>query len=609
MYIKNRLWTAIILANIVLCAITGTPVANAASGKIIDVTHILMNEIQLPERNRTRAAAGVSFADIDPEQPAREKKIGQKDLFWVRNVQSGQFEQISANLMAIGKHCYVYVAEDQSVSQTAIDKIQNKFDQVIYPVNTNFFGSEWKPGIDGDNRVYLLMSDIKDGYTNPNDGYVAGYFFAGDEMMQSDFESDRVKTNEKEIIYLDTYPCNPDADDYMEVVAHEFQHMIHYNQDSKEVTWVNEGCSQIAPVLCGFPAPKHYKLFKNSPYRSLNDWAKWDPMPDYGQVYIWNQFILDTLNRKQIDVKDFYRTLTASKKVSIGGYIDAFSKFGMSFSEVFTDFSLANHLNNPNIADGRFSYSSSHLINFKMPEVKLIDTFPALEKNSVNIWSSVSYLLDLSTFTGNLKLSFSGYRRFMGPTYPYFRVAVALFDSSNNSAPKLSFMKLAPNPADKNRLIGSLLIKSDGTYDKASCVLMALAPEEVNDTEYMPAAGFIYDLRIETNSPFVAEGMPTMSVRQFVDKINSTASMTRSENAVKIRETYAHCLLLSIRKDLEQGSLKAVDEFIEIANVSNKYMAPFARDIAGMLRFYLTVRNNLLKKEDLQARIDLLDSF
>lgn len=611
MYNNKKLIAIIVFAITVFCFIFTPDMAVARSDKWIDATHIMMKEIELPERTRARAASGLSFADVDPDQPAREKNLGQKDPFWVRNVGTGVFEQITANLRSIGKHCYVYVAEDQSVSQAAINKVQSKFDQVIYSVNTTHFGNEWKPGIDGDNKVYLLLSDIQDGYSNPNDGYVAGYFFAGDEMLQAEFPShSKVKSNEKEIVYLDTYPSDPDADDYMEIVAHEFQHMIHYNQDSKEVTWVNEGCSQIAPVLCGFTAPGHYKLLKDSPDRSLNNWAQWNPMPDYGQVYLWNQFVLEVLKRKQINVANFFRSLASSKKASISGYIEAFKKVDLSFSEIFTDFSIANHVNDKALNGGRFAYQAAHLKKFRLPTTKSISSFPAHEKDSVNIWGSDSFAADIGNVSGNLKVSFSGYRRFMGPTHPYFRLAAILKDSSNNNAPKISFMKLVPNPADKNRLIGSLNIKCDGTYDKLSCVIMALAPEEVDDAQYMPVSSFIYDIRMELNSPFAAEpAAANLDIKTFVRKICSTANIAQTENAVRIRENYAHSLLLTIRKELNQGSFKTVDAFIEEATEQNEIMAPYARDISGMLRFFLTEQGGSLSNDDLYARIEILDTF
>lgn len=597
------------LAAVFILSVFAAP-APVIAGQRIDMTHILAREIELPERSRAMAASGLSFADIDPDQPAREKKLGQKDNFWVKNVSSGEFEQITAILRATGKYCYVYVADNQSVSQAAISKIQGKFDSTIYPTNTSCFGNEWKPGIDGDNRVYLLLSDIQDGYQNKNDGYVAGYFFAGDEMLQAEFPShSKVRSNEKEIIYIDTYPCDPEAEDYMEIVAHEFQHMIHYNQDSKEATWVNEGCSQIAPVLCGFTAPGHYKLLKDSSDRSLNNWAQWDPMPDYGQVYLWHQYLLEVLQQKGLKPANFFRALAASKKQSIPGYIDAFAATGMTFTDSFTDFCITNHINDPRLSNGRFAYQARHLKNFRLKEVKQIKAFPAHEKDSVNVWSSDSYQADIGNINGNIKVSFSGYRRFMGPTHPYFRLALVLTDSTGHTQPKMSFMKLEVNPADKNRLIGSVNIKADGTFDRLKTIIIALAPEEVDDKEYMPVSGFIYDLRLEVNSPFAANANAGgINMQQFVARIKETQAMPTSENSVRIRENYAHRLMLAVRTDLEKSSFRTTDAFIEAAT-ENDILAPFARDVSGMLRFYQTMPGNSLPNEGLQARIEILDSF
>ncbi len=606
MYNKRAI-LAVLMAITIVSLPSGRLSAAGDVSKRIDMTHILMRDIELPERSRAMAASGLSFADVDPDQPAREKQLGQKDLFWTKNVSSGNFEQITAILRSIGKHCYIYVADDQSVSSAAINKIQSKFDEVIYPTNTSHFGFEWKPGIDGDNRIYLLLSDIKDGYQNQNDGYVAGYFFAGDQMMQDEFPShSKVRSNEKEIIYIDTYPCNPDAEDYMEIVAHEFQHMIHYNQDSKEETWVNEACSQIAPVLCGFTAPRHYKLFKDSADRSLNNWAQWDPMPDYGKVYLWNQYILDTLARRSIKPNVFFKALTGSKKVSLGGYIDAFNATGMNFSEVFTDFVITNRLNDKRLEDGRFSYQSAHLGKFRVAPVKEIKVFPAHEKESVSVWAADAYQADIANLKGNLKISFSGYRRHLGPTYPYFRLAIVLLDSSNRQKPRLSFMKLEANPADKNRLIGSVSVKADGTFDQLECIIIALAPEDVDDGKYMPASGFIYDLRFELNSPFAADSQAGLDMTQFVSKIRDANKTPSNETSVRIRENYAQQLMLSVRNDLEKGSFKTVDSFIEAAT-EHRFIAPFARDVSGILRFYQTLPES--QAEDLRVRIEILDSF
>lgn len=591
-------------------AVNGTACADLSQR--IDATHILAREYELPQR--ALAPGGISFADSQHDirtvrRTPVAKKLGQKETFWANNVASGKFEQITATLRAIGKNCHIFLEDGRTVPQTAIARIQKQFDEQIYPVNTINFGSENKPGLDGDPKITLLMLDIQDGYTNSTDGYVAGYFFAGDQMLQAEFEShSKVKSNEREILYLDTYPCDPAADDYLEIVAHEFQHMIHHNQDRDEVTWVNEGCSQIAPVFCGFRPPGHYKLLKDDPDRSLNNWAKWNPMPDYGQVYLWNQFIVDHCLPDAASRASFFKALTSSKKKSIGGYIAALKGVNRSFSDTFTDFTIANRINDKRLANGHYAYKQSVLQKFKLPPSKHVKTFPAKVSDSVYVWGSDAIFADIANVASRLKISFSGYRRFIGASHPYFKLAAIMQDSTGIQPPKITFFNLDVNPADKNRLIGAIEVNCDGSYDGLSIVIMALAPEEIDDATYMPASGFIYDLNFEIVEAIAnaVRGTHSLDMNAFIDTVNNAADEYTVAN-IRMREHYANLLIRTIKRDIEKGSLATVDSFIESAG-SNAKLTPFARDISGMLLFFKNQQNSVFSDEELQNRIEMLQT-
>ncbi|MDD3147279.1 MAG: hypothetical protein PHD82_08260 [Candidatus Riflebacteria bacterium] len=608
----RRLLSLSVLVGLTIAGLAVNNTACADLSQRIDATHILAREYELPQR--AHGPGGISFADSEHDirtvrRASAPKKLGQKETFWANNVATGKFEQITATLRAIGKNCYVFLEDSQTVTQTAITRVQKQFDEQIYQINTTNFGSENKPGLDGDPKITLLMLDIQDGYSNPNDGYVAGYFFAGDQMFQSEFEShSKVKSNEREILYLDTYPCDPSAEDYLEIVAHEFQHMIHHHQDRNEVTWVNEGCSQIAPVFCGFRPPGHYKLLKDDPDRSLNNWAKWNPMPDYGQVYLWNQFIVDHCLPDAASRASFFRALTSSKKKSIGGYIEALKGINHSFSDIFTAFTVANRINDKRLANGRYSYKQSVLQKFKLPPTKHVKTFPAKVSDSVYVWGSDSIFADIANVASRMKISFSGYRRFLGPTRPYFRLAAIMQDSTGIQPAKITFFKLDVNPSDSNRLIGSIEVNCDGTYDGLTIVIMALAPEEVDDTTYMPASGFIYDLNFEIIEAIAGAVRNTHSLdmNAFIETVNNSADEYTIAN-IRMREHYANLLIRTVKRDIEKGSLSTVDNFIESAG-NNSKLAPFARDISGMLLFFKNQQNSVFSDEDLQNRIEMLNT-
>ncbi len=612
MYTRNLLSMSF-LVGLTLFGPSTAGTAYADLSQRIDATHILAREYELPQR--AQAPGGISFADSETgvrnvRRTAVPKKLGDKETFWANNIATGKFEQISATLRAIGQHCHVYLEDGRDTSQAAIQKIQKQFDSQIYKVNTENFGSENNPGLDGDPKITLLMLDIQDGYTNPNDGYVAGYFFAGDQMRQSEFESfSKVKSNEREILYLDTYPCDPNASDYLEIVAHEFQHMIHHNLDRDEVTWVNEGCSQIAPVFCGFTPPGHYKLLKEDPDRSLNNWAKWNPMPDYGQVYLWNQFIVDHCLPDAASRAGFFKALVASKKKSIGGYVEALKMVNRSFSDTFTEFTIANRVNDHRLAQGRYAYRQKVLQKFKLPPTKHVTAFPAKVSDSVYVWGSDSIFADISNAASRMKISFSGYRRFMGPTHPEFRLAGILQDSTGIQPPKITFFKLDVNPADKNRMIGSIEVNCDGTYDGLTVVVMALAPEDVDDASYMPASGFIYDLNFESIAPIAnaVRGTHSLDMNAFIEAVNNAGDDYTVAN-IRMREHYANLLIRTIKRDIEKGSLATVDNFIESAG-SNNRLTPFARDISGMLLFFKNQESSVFSDDELQNRIEMLGSL
>ncbi|MGM0601238.1 MAG: hypothetical protein ACQETH_15620, partial [Candidatus Rifleibacteriota bacterium] len=83
MTLRNTIKIVLIISLMTVC---GHNSAQASSEKWIDATHILNREIELPPRNRARAASGISFADVNPEMMAESKEIGQTEMFWVRNI-------------------------------------------------------------------------------------------------------------------------------------------------------------------------------------------------------------------------------------------------------------------------------------------------------------------------------------------------------------------------------------------------------------------------------------------------------------------------------------------------------------------------------------------
>lgn len=265
-------------------------------------------------------------------------ELGEVVTFNTMNVAKNAFTTANGVLRRIGKHCYAYVEEGAEMSDATINRLVDRFDNVIYPTNHKHFGSEWSPGIDWDERVTLFFLDIQDGWA-PGKGYVGGYFTPMDEMSTKVMP----QSNEREMVYLDIYPANPEAPDYLGILAHEFQHMIHFNYDPAESIWLNEAMAQLAFYVNDYGHPS--QIFG---YIKKNDFSlfkfKENGAIAYGYAYLWIYYLTtkyfgDT-PEKQAEAT---RMLVASKKKGLESIQEVLRARGVkkSLQEIFYDFSVA----------------------------------------------------------------------------------------------------------------------------------------------------------------------------------------------------------------------------------------------------------------------------
>ncbi|MBF0544208.1 MAG: hypothetical protein HQM08_07235 [Candidatus Riflebacteria bacterium] len=315
--------------------------------------------------------------------------IGGEESFWAMNIASKQFEKVTAVLRKIGKNCYIYVEKGQQVEDSTLDAIAQKFDDVIYAKDTTNFGSEPKPGVDGDDRITLLMMDIKDGW-EPGKGYVGGYFFPFNEYSTKEFP----QSNEREMVYLDMNPSNPKDPEYLGVVAHEFQHLIHWNHDPREDKWVNEGMSQIAFHVCGYPHPSQIMAFAENPNHTLAAWK--NTIDDYGAVYLFFYY----LTTKYIPSSGILtKEIVADQGKSIAGVNSAITKLGIptEYAKVFSDWIVANIVSDPSINGGKYGYDSTLPVKLSTHAVFPTAT-PVTATGSLLPWAAEYYQVTNESF-------------------------------------------------------------------------------------------------------------------------------------------------------------------------------------------------------------------
>jgi len=268
-------------------------------------------------------------------------EIGDRAGFWIHEEATNSYFRSWATLRYLTPHLYVWVEDGYDVDQDDLIRSAERFENEIYPTNHHFFGSEWTPGVDNDPHISIFNGNVPG---------VGGYYSSADEYSRLV----NPYSNEQEIIYINLDNARPGNDYYDGILAHEFQHMIHWHTDRNEDTWVNEGLAELAAYLNGCDVGAADRLFSRTPDTQLTAWAE-DPDaagPNYGGSYLFMVYFLERFGDEVL------RQVVASQADGIAGFdqVLAERKLGVTFEDVFADWLIANYLDDPGLGDGRYGY-------------------------------------------------------------------------------------------------------------------------------------------------------------------------------------------------------------------------------------------------------------
>ncbi len=310
-------------------------------------TEETLTQITLPERDQRLLAMRLTQPGQDIPKVVRETpldfQVGDADTFWITDNQQTpprQF-QVTATLRYATEHAYWWVQEGIPVNEEGLQRSARQFEQTTYPTNRTFFGSEWSPGVDNDVRVHIFMGNVPG---------VAGYFSASNEYSRLA----EPYSNEREMFFINLNAMQPGSAYFDSVLAHEFQHMIHWHQDRNEDTWVNEGLSELAAYLNGYGSSNFAGAYAAKPDTQLTGWPN-SPnaaAANYGGGFLFMAYFLQRYG------EEMTRAVVAHPLNGIAGFDAVLAENGSPerFDDVFADFLVANRLQNPTIGDGRWGY-------------------------------------------------------------------------------------------------------------------------------------------------------------------------------------------------------------------------------------------------------------
>ena len=385
-----------------------------------------------------RLHGDISFAD----RPNPE--ISQEETFQVDKTGGDNKKPLKAVLKVIGRHCYVYLEKGRRIDEAKLKKVAQMFDQRIYPQTTATFGSEWKPGIDGDPRITLLLLGGMQGCD--------GFFYPGDEYTAEKEPG----SNEREMLYLSTERMG-DLNDFMgHLVAHELQHMIHWHNDANEMFWVDEAMAEYAATLFE-RMPWTAEEFFAASDRNLLDWEDTRGAENYGHVFLFIDFLLSRPALSDTARVKLVREIVKGKSAGVKGVVEAMAKVSgkMLFDEIFRDFSAVTFIHNAFKGQHPYKFSpfvTRNLLKYKQPAVSPRRTFKTASgtgKGKVSMWAAAGYEFSLQQQPAKLQLKFSGATSRTAKGNNAFWLGLALTDSAGRHAPQLLWLKTAGNRIEK----------------------------------------------------------------------------------------------------------------------------------------------------------------
>lgn len=291
----------------------------------------------------------------DPLSRPADPRAGDSSLWYLWYFVGGppHYVLTPCTVRGVGQNVYV-VVEDASwgtyVDQADVDQIVANWDNTsygpwptrgIHQLNTENFGPV-PDALDNDPKVYVVLY-------NWDTSQADGYWNVGDEFPDSPGNP----SNECECLYVDAStadPGGPGGPYLTAVMAHEFEHMIHWYRDTNESDWVDEGMAELAMWLYG--RPDGISGFNSAPDNCLTEFTA--STTDYIKCYLFCLYFYEHFGGTPAILN-----LVANPQNSYLGFQSTMAAMGYttSFAQLLADWVTANFLDNPNLDGGRYNYA------------------------------------------------------------------------------------------------------------------------------------------------------------------------------------------------------------------------------------------------------------
>ncbi len=244
----------------------------------------------------------------------------------------------SWDLVSENTHSRIFVEDGLTIPSSDIQALGDIFDDSIYPNATDWFHPD-NPYDVIDIRIY----DFGDGPGN------TGGFFLGSYPTRND-------------LFVDSQDLQYSRSWSFEIVAHEFQHLLHYDLDPDEEVWLNEGLADLSARVTLGPGTQgiqsHIDTYETHPRNDLLLWDEGQPpdyietIADYGRAYAFVSYLA-----YHYGGKDFIRDITADSRNSVSSINGELAEDGEAdrFNDIVAKEKGANIIDDPIYGGGIYN--------------------------------------------------------------------------------------------------------------------------------------------------------------------------------------------------------------------------------------------------------------
>jgi hypothetical protein len=273
--------------------------------------------------------------------------VGDIAPYWLKDLDNDENTRIEAVLVYRSEELNMWLQVGQEAGNDQVKEAAHFIENQILPTNRAFFGREWQPGVDGDNRINIL-------HVRRIGGVGAAYFWSGDEYVTAV----NPYSNQREMIYVSLSDAVIGSDAYNATIAHEMQHLIHWTTDINEDAWLNEGFSELAAHVNGFDTRRARSYVAQTDIQ-LNTLSHEPEVigAHYGAASLFSIYFMDRFGEEAT------QALVGHSANGIDGFTHTLADLNanLSFDDLFADWLVASFLAGEGLQQGIYQYQSLDL--------------------------------------------------------------------------------------------------------------------------------------------------------------------------------------------------------------------------------------------------------